>query len=75
MATGACKVTLEGETARIPAVVVDPVFNRPNNPYAEAMVALYPLRFLAKADLDANGAPVKLYISDTSERGLGFVWE
>jgi hypothetical protein len=68
METGNCKVTLEGGVSRIPAVVIDPVFNRPNNPYAEAMAAAYPLRFLAKADLDAQGNPATLYISDTSER-------
>ncbi len=73
METGNCKVTLEGDAARIPAVVIDPVFNRPNNPYAEAMAAAYPLRFLAKADLDAQGNPATLYISDTAERESGWV--
>ncbi|WP_250492809.1 hypothetical protein [Caballeronia sp. GAWG1-1] len=68
MATGACKVTLEGEPSRIPAIVTDPIFNRPNNPYVEAMACAISLRFLAKADLDADGNPSKLYISDTAEQ-------
>ncbi len=75
MTTGACHVTLEGESTRIPGVVVDPVFKLPNNPYGEAMVAAYPLPFYARADVDADGKPVKLYIAGTSERGLDFVWK
>jgi hypothetical protein len=67
MATGACKITLDGETSRLPALVTDPIYNRPNNPYVEAMAASRPLRFVAKAELDQDGNPVKLYISDTAE--------
>lgn len=67
MATGACKVTLDGETSRIPALVTDPIYSRPNNPYVEAMAASRPLRFLAKAELDPDGNTLKLYISDTAE--------
>lgn len=69
MATGACKITLDGEPSRIAAIVTDPIFNRPNNPYVEAMAGASALRFLAKADLDADGNPSKLYISDTAEQG------
>ncbi|MDR5737164.1 hypothetical protein [Caballeronia sp. LZ016] len=67
MATGACKVTLDGELARISAQVTDPIFNRPNNPYVEAMAATRTLRFVAKAEQNADGEPMKLYISDTAE--------
>ncbi len=74
MATGTCKVTLKDHASRVPAVMLDPVGNWPNNPYVEAMSAVYPLRFLAKAYLGADSRPVKLYISDTAERGLDFVW-
>ncbi|MGQ7905006.1 DUF7946 domain-containing protein [Burkholderia sp. BC1] len=70
MANGACKVTLDGETSRLPAIVTDPIFNRPNNPYVEALAASRPLRFVAKAELDQDGNPVKLYISDTAENSL-----
>jgi hypothetical protein len=71
MTTGACRVTLDGDSARIPAIVTDPVFNRPNNRYVEAMASADPIRFLAKADLDADGNAVRLYISDTSEQERG----
>lgn len=67
MTTGACRVTLDGDTARIPAIVADPVFNRPNNRYVHAMASADSIRFLAKADLDMDGHPVRLYISDTLE--------
>ena len=66
MTTGACRVTLDGEVSRIPAIVVDPVFNRPNNRYVEAMASADSIRFLAKADLDPDGNLVRLYISDTT---------
>lgn len=55
--------------------MIDPIFSLPNNPYVEAMCLAYALPFLAKAELDANGNPIKLYISDTKERGLDFVWK
>lgn len=71
MSTGACRVTLDGDIARIPAIVTDPVFTRPNNRYVEAMASADSIRFLAKADLDADGNPVRLYISDTSEQERG----
>lgn len=67
MTNGACRVTLEGETSRIPALVTDPIYSRPNNAYVEAMAASRPLRFVAKAELDAEGNILKLYISDTAE--------
>ena len=67
MTTGACKVTLDGDIVRIPAQVTDPIFHRPNNPYVEAMAATRALRFVAKAELNADGEPMKLYISDTAE--------
>ncbi|KXU95710.1 hypothetical protein CR51_24845 [Caballeronia megalochromosomata] len=68
MTTGACRLTLEGATSRIPAIVVDPIFDRPNNRYVKAMTSADPIRFLAKAELDEDGNPIRLYISDTSER-------
>ena len=71
MTTGACRVTLDGDIARIAAIVTDPDFNRPNNRYVEAMASGDSIRFLAKADLDGDGNPVRLYISDTSERQSG----
>ncbi|SAL49439.1 hypothetical protein AWB71_02753 [Caballeronia peredens] len=68
MATGACRITLDGDTARIPAIVIDPVFGRPKNRYVEAMASADSIRVLAKADLDGDGIPVRLYISEISER-------
>ncbi|BCQ24567.1 hypothetical protein NK8_27410 [Caballeronia sp. NK8] len=70
MTTGACRLTLEGATSRIPAIVVDPIFNRPNNRYVKAMTSADPIRFLAKAELDDEGNPIRLYISDTSKPEL-----
>ncbi|WP_162066601.1 hypothetical protein [Burkholderia sp. THE68] len=70
MTTGACRLTLEGATSRIPAIVVDPVFDRPNNRYVKAMTSADPIRFLAKAELDDEGNPIRLYISDTSKPEL-----
>lgn len=67
MATGACRVTLDGDTARIPALVIDPVFNRPNNRYVQAMASADSIRFLAKAELDMEGNLVRLNISGSSE--------
>jgi len=68
MATGTCKITLDGETTRLAALVTDPIYNRPNNVYVEAMASSRPIRFVAKAELDADGNPVRLYISDTAEQ-------
>jgi hypothetical protein len=70
MTTGACRLTLEGATSRIPAIVVDPIFDRPNNRYVKAMTSADPIRFLAKAELDDEGNPIRLYISDTSKPEL-----
>ncbi|SAK43665.1 hypothetical protein AWB76_00528 [Caballeronia temeraria] len=67
MATGACKITLDGEVSRIPAIVIDSAFNRPNNRYVRAMASADSIRFLAEADLDSGGNPVRLYISSSSE--------
>jgi methyl-accepting chemotaxis protein len=67
MATGICKITLHGETTRIPAIVIDPMFKRPNNRYVRAMASADSIRFLAKADRDALGQPLRLYISESSE--------
>lgn len=72
MTTGACRVTLEGSRARIPAIVVDPAFNRPKNRYVEAMASSHAISFLAKADLDDEGHPLRLYISDTSAQERRF---
>jgi len=70
MTTGACRLALEGATSRIPAIVVDPIFDRPNNRYVKAMTSADPIRFLAKAELDDEGNPIRLYISDTSKPEL-----
>jgi hypothetical protein len=67
MTTGACRVTLDGSTERIPAIVIDPVFNRPNNRYVQAMVFADSIRFLARAEQDMNGRPVRLHICESSE--------
>ncbi|MDR5879508.1 hypothetical protein [Caballeronia sp. LZ032] len=72
MTTGACRVTLEGGSARLPAIVVDPAFNRPKNRYVEAMASRHSICFLAKADLDDEGHPLRLYISDTSAQERRF---
>ncbi len=66
METGNCRVTLESDPsgARINATITDPVGKTPNNPYAMGMAQLKPLRFLAKAEIDAEGSIVRLYISD-----------
>jgi hypothetical protein len=72
MTSGTCMVTLEGDALRTPALVLDPIFNRPNNIYVGAMASAFPLRFLAKAELDPDGQPIKLYISDTSEHATEF---
>jgi len=66
MISGSCKVALEGADAedRTSAVVTDPSVQRPNNPYVTAMSKLSPIRFLAKAELDADGVLTKLHISD-----------
>ncbi len=67
METGACLVSLaedERDAKRITAVITDPVGQTPDNPYALAMAALRPLKFMAKAEVDSDGEIVKLYISD-----------
>lgn len=66
METGSCRVTLDGEPngARTLAVITDPVGRTAGNPYALAMAQLRPIRFLAKAEVDAEGAIARLYISD-----------
>jgi hypothetical protein len=60
-------VTLDGEANRISALVTDPIFNRANNPYVEAMASSRAIRFVAKAELDPEGNILKLFISDTAE--------
>ena len=67
MATGICKITLHGANTRIPAIVIDPMFKRPNNRYVQAMASADSIRFLAKADRDAHGQPLRLYISEAPE--------
>lgn len=66
MQTGTCRVSLDEEagSARIPAVITDPLGFIPGNAYAVAMAQAQPIRFLAKAELNPNGEIVKLYISD-----------
>jgi hypothetical protein len=74
MADGTCLVSLKGERDRIPAVVLDPRFSLPNNPYVEAMSAVYALPMIARLERDESGNLVKVFIVDTSEPGLDFVW-
>lgn len=66
METGGCRVALEGAepAARIPAVINDPIGRTANNPYALAMAQIRSIRFMAKAEVDDEGAIIKLYISD-----------
>lgn len=65
MITGACKVALEGDPdCRIASIITDPIGQRPGNSYATAMSNLASISFIAKAEIDADGVIVKLYISD-----------
>ena len=64
--TGSCKITLEGETDRIPGQILDPVYSLPGNAYAEALAAGARITVLAKAELDADGAITKLFVLDTA---------
>lgn len=65
MLTGTCKVALENDPdIRISAAITDPVGQRAGNPYAAAMLHLQSIKFLAKAEVDPDGAIIKLYISD-----------
>lgn len=66
METGGCRVSLEGDESgqRIAAVITDPVGRAAGNPYATAMAQIRAIRFMAKAEVDAEGAIVKLHISD-----------
>lgn len=65
MATGACKMTLDGEDERIAGQILDPVVFNPGNPYAEAMASASKISVLAKAETDQDGAIIKLYVMDT----------
>lgn len=65
MLTGACKVALESDpSTRVPAKIVDPVVQLPNNPYVQAMSKIAIIEFTAKAEIDIEGNTVNLYISD-----------
>jgi hypothetical protein len=65
MLTGACKVSISDDSeSRIPATVTDPLVKRPENAYATAMSKIATIRFVAKAEVDADGDLVRLYISD-----------
>lgn len=65
MISGSCKVALESDPSiRIPAKIVDPVVSQPNNPYAVALSQIASIQFTAKAEIDAEGNVVNLYISD-----------
>lgn len=65
MTTGACKLSLEGQSDRISGQIADPAVTRPGNPYAEAMTAISLLSVLGKAEIDADGNIIKLYVLDT----------
>ncbi|CAK7069712.1 MAG: hypothetical protein KER_03054 [Kerstersia gyiorum] len=65
MVSGSCKVSLESDPDnRVPAKIVDPVVSMPNNPYAQALSQISTIAFTAKAEIDADGCVVTLYISD-----------
>lgn len=68
MISGTCRVALDSATPdeRLPAVVTDPSVQRPSNAYVSAMATLSPIKFVAKAELDANGSIVRLHISDVA---------
>lgn len=63
--TGACKMTIDGYDERISGQILDPAHRTPNNAYSEAMSSDAPIEVLAKAELDADGNIVKLFILDT----------
>lgn len=64
MKTGTCKVSLSDDDGRIQAEITDPIRAQPNNAYAMALASQAQLAFMAKAELDEDGAISKLYISD-----------
>lgn len=64
--TGACKITLDGDAERIPGQILDPAHALPGNAYAEALASGAPIKVLAKAELDNDGAIVRLFILDTA---------
>lgn len=73
MLTGSCKVALGSDpSTRVSAKVVDPVIGRPNNPYVQAMAQLSVLDFIAKAEIDAEGEVVTLFISDCTPNAYPF---
>lgn len=68
MVSGSCKVSLESDPdTRVPAKIVDPVVGLPNNPYAQALSQIATITFTAKAEIDADGNVVTLYISDCQQ--------
>lgn len=70
MMTGNCKIALEDDLSnRIAAVIHDPIVQQPNNPYALAMAELTPRNFSAKMQINEEGQPVKIYISDILPEG------
>jgi hypothetical protein len=64
MKTGGCKVSFPDDETRIQAEITDPIRALPNNAYAMAFASQTPLAFMAKAEMDEDGAIAKLYISD-----------
>ncbi|WP_250477371.1 hypothetical protein [Caballeronia sp. INML1] len=70
MTTGACKLSIEGQQERVNGQIVDPTVTQPGNPYAEAMTAISRISILGKAEVDADGDIVKLYVLDTISPSL-----
>lgn len=68
MESGNCRVALEGDdqSGRIAATITDPLGRVAQNPYVLAMAQIRPISFMAKAEVDAEGGIVKLYISDVA---------
>jgi hypothetical protein len=70
MLSGACKVSLVNDpetgdpASRVTAKIVDPLVHLPNNPYAQALSEVSSITFTAKAEIDADGNVITLYISD-----------
>ena len=65
--TGGCKIELAGDEddpVTVSAIISDPIFALPGNPYAISMANREQIKFLAKAEIDQDGNITKLYVSD-----------
>lgn len=65
--TGACKITMDGDELedRINGQITDPALTLSENIYVRAFSVGEKIRFRAKAQTNADGEVVKLFISDT----------